>query len=184
MHACVPPHPPGACGRGVARAVLADRMPGRGLRAGGVLQPEMKSFLMKWHSQLGLLVLAALVPRVLIRLATAHPPHLPGPMLEQLGSRVAHGALYVLMGAVPLTGAAMLYLGGNSMPFFGLEIPGKQNATDSDTENAKTMASLHSVTLGPIFELLVPLVRRPLRPFWRPFRLRCTYVTSVLVTKY
>jgi hypothetical protein len=27
-------------------------------------------------------------------------------------------------------------------------------------------------------------VRRPLRPFWRPFRLRCTYVTSVLVKKY
>jgi hypothetical protein len=27
-------------------------------------------------------------------------------------------------------------------------------------------------------------VRRPLRPFWRPFRLRFTYVTSVLVKKY
>jgi hypothetical protein len=28
------------------------------------------------------------------------------------------------------------------------------------------------------------VVRRPLRPFWRPFRLRFTYVASVLVTKY
>jgi hypothetical protein len=27
-------------------------------------------------------------------------------------------------------------------------------------------------------------VRRPLRPFWRPFSLRFTYVTSVLVKKY
>ena len=27
-------------------------------------------------------------------------------------------------------------------------------------------------------------VRRPLRPFWRPFWLRFTYVTSVLVKKY
>jgi hypothetical protein len=28
------------------------------------------------------------------------------------------------------------------------------------------------------------MVRRPLRPLWRPFWLRCTDVTSVLVEKY
>jgi hypothetical protein len=31
---------------------------------------------------------------------------------------------------------------------------------------------------------LVLPVRRPLRPCWRPFWLRLTYVTSVLVDKY
>jgi hypothetical protein len=27
-------------------------------------------------------------------------------------------------------------------------------------------------------------VRRPLRPFWRPFSLRFTHVTSVIIKKY
>jgi hypothetical protein len=31
--------------------------------------------------------------------------------------------------------------------------------------------------------LVLGAVRRPLRPLWRPFRLRFTYVTSVLVKK-
>jgi hypothetical protein len=38
--------------------------------------------------------------------------------------------------------------------------------------------------LKPIMLVLCGLVRRPLRPFWRPFWLRFTYVTPVLVKKY
>jgi isopentenyl diphosphate isomerase/L-lactate dehydrogenase-like FMN-dependent dehydrogenase/cytochrome b561 len=120
-------------------------------------KPEMKAFLMKWHSQIGLLVLAAIVPRVAIRLTSKQPAHLPGPIIEVMASRFAHGAMYFLLGAVPLTGAAMFWLSGNSLPFFGLSIPGKKNPTENDQANAKKLGGLHTVQLGPLFEILIPL---------------------------
>jgi hypothetical protein len=45
------------------------------------------------------------------------------------------------------------------------------------------VAGRHSRQLEGL-RLLQSLVRRPLRPLWRPFGLRFTYVTSILVKKY
>ena len=120
--------------------------------------PEGKEKLWKWHQQLGLGVLVAFVPRMALRLTTKIPAHLPGPKIEHLAAHAGHLGLYALMFAVPFTGAAMMWLNGKDLPVIGdVAIPGRKDPSESDKGWAKTTAKLHLSTLGPLFEILVPL---------------------------
>ena len=128
------------------------------------MAPTVKAKLFKWHEQIGLAVLGGLVPRVLLRLATKIPDHLPASLpgslgkLEHMAAHAGHVGLYVLMFGVPFTGAAMMWLNGNALPVIGsYSIAGKTEPTDADRERAKTAAKLHVSTLGPLFEILIPI---------------------------
>ncbi len=56
------------------------------------------------HKSLGLTILALAVLRLAWRLFDGRPEPLPMPRWQHLGARVMHGALYVLLFALPLSG--------------------------------------------------------------------------------
>ncbi|MBI6752704.1 cytochrome b [Pseudomonas syringae] len=68
------------------------------------------------HWVLGLLVGFLVLPRLLWRLLDMQPDNPPGSALEHILAHVAHGGLYGLMIAMPLTG----YLGTGAPTDFGL----------------------------------------------------------------
>lgn len=118
--------------------------------------PATKAALMRYHEQIGLLVIGALVPRVAIRLMQKAPAHLPGRVHEVFAGKAVHGLMYAGMAFVPITGIMMMYFNGNALPFIGFDIPGKSVVTDADSGLAKQSAGLH-VQIGSLFEILVPL---------------------------
>ena len=125
---------------------------------------QAKANMFKLHEQIGLAVLGGLVPRIALRLATKIPGSLPASLpgvfgkLEHMAAHAGHAGLYGLMFIVPFTGAAMMWLNGNALPVVGpLEIPGKAAPSDGDRDKAKWAARLHVSTLGPLFEILIPI---------------------------
>ncbi|MEP9377555.1 cytochrome b [Aquabacter sp. CN5-332] len=73
------------------------------------------------HISVGLLILALVCARVMVRGTTPMPP--PSAALTPLmhfASRAAHLALYALLFAVPLIGIWLAFLRGNEVSFFGL----------------------------------------------------------------
>lgn len=114
---------------------------------------ERKGQLMRIHKSFGLLMMGAIVPRVLIRLASRVPAHVPRPKLEVLAGNVSHFLMYGLMIFMPVTGIAMGYYGGKGLPFFGLHINGIDKP---DPSIAKPAFKAHKLA-GQAFEVLVPI---------------------------
>merc|ERR1719330_441388 len=94
---------------------------------------------MNIHKSTALLVLAALIPRVALRLSTAIPGHLPGPAPLQLAGTASHMAMYGFMTFMPVSGVMMGYYGGKGLPFFidSLKIPGVADPTAENKATAK-----------------------------------------------
>ncbi len=73
------------------------------------------------HISIGLLVLALVCARVVVRQVAAMPaPSTDLTPLTRLAARLAHIALYALLFAVPLVGIWLAFLRGNEVNFFGL----------------------------------------------------------------
>lgn len=74
------------------------------------------------HNSAGLLVLLLLVARLAWRLADPPPATEPtrfGPVAAW-AAKIGHGALYLLMLAVPITGIALVFANGRALRVFGL----------------------------------------------------------------
>lgn len=74
------------------------------------------------HNSAGLIVLLLLAIRLAWRLADPAPALAPsrlGP-LARWGAHLAHGVLYLLMLAVPVTGIVLVFAGGRALNIFGL----------------------------------------------------------------
>jgi cytochrome b561 len=85
--------------------------------------PE-RAFMRRAHASLGLLVLALVTVRLVLRWRFPAPQPLPGgPPWQRLASRCAHALLYVLMIGMPLGGWLLLSLRGDPILFFGLPLP-------------------------------------------------------------
>jgi cytochrome b561 len=76
------------------------------------------------HKPLGILILALVPIRLLLRLIKGTPP-LPGdlPPLMRFAAKASHLALYALMLATPLVGWAMLSAGGYPINVAGFYLP-------------------------------------------------------------
>lgn len=73
------------------------------------------------HKALGMVALAAVLLRLLWRLANALPALVGGPpRWQQVAAHLAHLLLYALMFALPLSGWLMSSAGGYPVTFFGL----------------------------------------------------------------
>ncbi|KAJ1448040.1 cytochrome b/b6/petB-domain-containing protein [Pelagophyceae sp. CCMP2097] len=110
----------------------------------------VKGDLMNLHKSFGLLIGAAVVPRLAVRALSTAPAHLPGPYLLNLAADASHVLKYALMIAMPATGIAMGYFGGKGLPFFGYTIPG----ASAENKNGKLAGQafwLHK-NAGQIFE--------------------------------
>ncbi|PWG03007.1 cytochrome b [Sphingosinicella humi] len=77
-----------------------------------------------WHFMLGLSVLGLVWLRIAARLLWAKP-HSPAdePVWRRMLARAVHLALYLFMIAMPLAGWLILSAEGETVPFFGLELP-------------------------------------------------------------
>ena len=74
------------------------------------------------HQTAGLSVLALMVLRLLARLGTEAPPPVPGSLFMQRAARLTHGALYVLMGGMPVLGVLALAWAGKPIQPFGITL--------------------------------------------------------------
>jgi cytochrome b561 len=83
---------------------------------------DPRETLKTWHFMLGLSVLGLVFLRIAARIAWA-APHSDGPALQQLVAKATHLALYVFMIAMPIAGWLTLSAEGESIPFFGFELP-------------------------------------------------------------
>lgn len=121
-------------------------------------QGETKDFYMKLHNTFGVIMTAAVLPRVFLRLSTKVPGHLPGNALEHLGATLGHLALYGTMLFLPVSGIAMVWYGGAGQPLLALSLPGKGNKTTAeDGDISKHAFKLHK-EVGEIFtNYLLPL---------------------------
>lgn len=87
---------------------------------GSELRADMKT----WHYMLGLSVLVLVVLRLLVRLATPVPRIEPAvSRVQALAARLVHAALYLFMLAMPVLGWMILSAEGESIPFYGLQLP-------------------------------------------------------------
>jgi len=76
--------------------------------------------LISWHKWAGISILALSALRLLWRLAHRPPADAPMPAWQQRAAKAAHGALYVLFFAVPLTGWAYSSAAGFPVVWFGV----------------------------------------------------------------
>jgi cytochrome b561 len=73
-----------------------------------------------WHTALGLTVLALMLIRVGWRLTHQVPAPPPGsPAWQNAAARFVHGAFYVLMLVLPLSGWLLTTLEGDAVTYFG-----------------------------------------------------------------
>ncbi len=114
----------------------------------------------QWHKSLGLTVLAAMVLRILWRLAH-RPPPLPPSMstAERMAAHAVHMGFYVLLLSVPLLGWAMVSASVFGLPtiWFGL-VEWPHLPVLSELENKKSVEEALKTAHGWAAYLLIGLV--------------------------
>lgn len=107
-----------------------------------------------WHFMLGLSVLAFAITRLLVRLNTTRPAIIPAPPAwQEILAKGMQVALYALMICMPIAGWLVLSAAGQTIPFFGLELP---PLIGQDKELAKLIEEVH-VTAGNVGYFLIGL---------------------------
>ncbi len=72
------------------------------------------------HKSFGITVLMLVGLRLVWRLATRHPPEVPGPAWQRWSASAVHFALYVLMFAIPLSGWLFNSAANFPLQWFGI----------------------------------------------------------------
>jgi len=107
-----------------------------------------------WHFMLGLSVLAFALVRLLVRVTNQTPAIQPAPPQWQATiAHLMHIALYGLMIGMPLAGWLILSGEGQTIPFFGLELPALMGP---NKELAHQIEELHE-TMGKVGYFLIGL---------------------------
>lgn len=83
-----------------------------------------RDLMKEFHFMVGLLILALVVARLLVRFSSPSPRIVPeqSPLMLKL-AQLAHLALYGFLILTPLLGWLLLSAGGKPIPFFGFELP-------------------------------------------------------------
>lgn len=107
-----------------------------------------------WHFMLGLSVLAFALVRLLVRVTNQTPAiQPPPPQWQATIAHLMHIALYGLMIGMPLAGWLILSGEGQTIPFFGLELPALMGP---NKELAHQIEELHE-TMGKVGYFLIGL---------------------------
>lgn len=113
---------------------------------------DITNSLYTYHKTFGILVLALMLLRVLLRWAFPPPPYpVALTAFERLASRSVHGLFYLLLIAMPIIGWAATAAGGYPVQFFNLELPG---LIAKDKALSEALFQLH----GAIGLLLIALI--------------------------
>ena len=92
-----------------------------GLLMGDMARGPDKIAVYAFHKSVGLTILALALARLLWRLYAGRPAPVPGtPTWQERAASAMHGALYVLLFAVPLSGWVMNSAAGFPLQWFGL----------------------------------------------------------------
>ncbi|KAF1685111.1 cytochrome b [Pseudoxanthomonas broegbernensis] len=81
---------------------------------------ELRKLCYGLHKSLGIAVLGVALLRLLARALVRAPAALPGPAWQLRVARLAHGLMYALLLAVPLSGWLLNSVAGQPLPWFGL----------------------------------------------------------------
>ncbi len=101
-----------------------------GMIAGGYIMKELsgkyplRAELYALHKSFGVVVLALIALRIIVRILS-HVPPLPQGLgaMEKKGAKAGHLLLYAGMVTVPLSGFVMSMAGGHGIKLFGWELP-------------------------------------------------------------
>eukprot|EP01091_Cochliopodium_minus_P002999 TRINITY_DN12836_c0_g1_i1.p1 TRINITY_DN12836_c0_g1~~TRINITY_DN12836_c0_g1_i1.p1 ORF type:complete len:238 (-),score=51.45 TRINITY_DN12836_c0_g1_i1:9-722(-) len=93
---------------------------------------KLRNSLMHNHESVGILMLAAMIPRLGARLLTKIPPNLPGNALEHFASKLSHAFLYFVVVFMPISGFAFGYFSCWGVPFFKWNVPGADQKYAND----------------------------------------------------
>lgn len=105
----------------------------------------LKLRMYSWHKWVGITILGLAALRGIWRLAHPAPPFLPMPGWQRISAHILHGALYVLMFALPLSGWTYSNAAGYPIVYLGLwPLP---NLVAKDKALAQTLLQVHE-TLG------------------------------------
>lgn len=128
---------------------------------------EIREALKTWHYMLGLTVFFLVWLRITARLVGTTPPIVPAtPKWQLIVANSVELALYALMIVLPLLGWVMLSAEGESIPFFGLQLPALVGSNEALAERTKevheTLATIGYFLIGlhAIAALLHHYVRR------------------------
>lgn len=96
-----------------------------------------------WHYAIGLTVFALVWLRLLLRLLLRVPEAEPAsPRWVKLAGAAAHGALYLLMIALPLIGWLLIGAEGQTVSWLGIELPPLVGRNDALAERLEEMHEL------------------------------------------
>lgn len=142
---------------------------------------ELRSDVLFIHKSIGVAVLGLVVLRFVVRLIAGHPAYREKlDRLSAIGSKVAHGLLYLLMLLMPLSGYMLSSAGGREIPFFGLftvpSLAPQDKALAEGAANAHlvlawaigVLVALHVVAAFWHFFVKRDEVMSRMWPAWRP----------------
>ncbi len=113
------------------------------------------------HKSIGLTVLALLLLRLLWRWRDDRPAEEPAPHWQKISAHAVHGALYVLIAALPLSGWWFNSIAGKPLQFFKLfNLPALAAA---DREMRHTAHALHEYLFWILVAVLVPHIAGALK---------------------
>jgi cytochrome b561 len=79
---------------------------------------KRKGDLMFIHKSFGTAALGLVGPRIITRLLSKAPQHIPGPTWEKYAASASHTLLYAFAFFMPMSGFVMSYYSGKGLPFF------------------------------------------------------------------
>lgn len=105
-----------------------------------------------WHFQAGALVLLATLLRVFWLFASRRPePVVPKGSMERILGASAHGLLYLLLLALPVSGVMILIAAGNPVSLLGWDLP---VWTEGVRDTAKSIKKVHELFGNAIIALV------------------------------
>jgi cytochrome b561 len=146
-------------------ALIAVQVPGGLLIEAFPRASDARLFVLSTHTSLGIAALLIVLARIARRLASGGVEP-DGPRWQRTLARAVHGALYVLMVAVPVAGYLLADARGRGIPFFGLNAP-EWLATDRAL--AGTLEDVHA-TLA--WTLVAVVAVHVVAALWHHFVLR------------
>lgn len=127
----------------VLLAIVLIEMKG-GFPKGSGLRDEVRF----WHYQVGAIVLLATACRVLWQLVSQRPQaHAAAGSVERRFGVVAHGALYLLLLAVPLSGVMVLIAAGKPVDLLSWPLPVSSDGSKVAAKGAKSIHEFFGNTM-------------------------------------
>lgn len=113
----------------------------------------LTNLIYKYHKTFGVLVLAAMVIRLAVKLSLGKPAYArPLTRFEHVASNAVHGLFYVLLIAMPVLGWAATAAGGFPVEFFAWNLP---PLLAKDEALSETFYGLHGLVGRALIALIV-----------------------------